>query len=131
MEQNLYKTGSRFQKSYEEFGKLQTSSGKFKKLKFNGLFLSKNYIPSPKTLFTDLSNITFNYLCENSPNSLCHFWNHMSFFTTQLVCIILAQTLHTFDKNILSKCKFSDFWTFTHVIFQTKSELFLVSLINK
>ena len=33
----------------------------------------------------------------------------MSFFTTQLVCIIVAQTLHTFDKNIPSKCKFSDF----------------------
>ena len=31
-------------------------------LKFNGLHLSKNYIPSPKTLFTDLSNITFNWL---------------------------------------------------------------------
>ena len=33
----------------------------------------------------------------------------MSFFTTQLVCIIVAQTLHNFDKNIPSKCKFSDF----------------------
>ena len=28
---------------------------------------------------------------------------------THLVYIILAQTLHTFDKNIPSKCKFSDF----------------------
>ena len=70
--------------------------------------MSKNYILSHKT-FTDLSNIAFNYLRENSPNSLCHFWNHKSFFTTQLVYIILAQTLHTFDKNIPSKCKFSDF----------------------
>ena len=61
MGQNLYKTGSRFQKSYHEF-ELQTSSGKSKKLKFNGLHLSENYIPSPKTLFTDLSNITFNWL---------------------------------------------------------------------
>ena len=24
--------------------------------------------------------------------SLCHFWNHKSFFTTQLLCIFLAQT---------------------------------------
>ena len=78
-------------------------------MKFSGLHLSKNYIPSPITLFTDLSNIAFNYLCENPPNSLCHFWNHKSFFTTQLVYIILAQTLHTFEKNIPSKCKFSDF----------------------
>ena len=28
---------------------------------------------------------------------------------TQLLCIFLAQTLHTFHKNIPSKCKFSDF----------------------
>ena len=34
-----------------------------------GLFLSKKYIPSAKTLYTKyLSNITFNYLCEYSPN---------------------------------------------------------------
>ena len=45
-----------------------------KKLIVNGLNLSKKYIPSTKTLHTeDLSNITFNYLRENSPNSLCHF----------------------------------------------------------
>ena len=32
-------------------------------------FLSKKYIPLAKTLYTeDLSNITLNYLCENSPN---------------------------------------------------------------
>ena len=30
------------------------------------LFLQLNHIE-------DLSNITFNYLCENSPNSLCHY----------------------------------------------------------
>ena len=79
------------------------------KLKFNGLHMSKKYIPSAKTLYKeDLSNITFNY-CENSPNSSCHFWNHKLFFTTQLVCIFLAQTLHTFDRNIASKRTFSDF----------------------
>ena len=33
----------------------------------------------------------------------------MSFFTTQLASIIVAQTLHTFDKSIPSKCKFSDY----------------------
>ena len=79
---------------------------------------SKKYIPSSKILHTeDLSNITFNYLCENLPNYLCHFWNHQSFFTTQLLCIFLAQTLHTFCKSRPSKCKFSDFpllrWKFT------------------
>ena len=89
---------------------LQTSSGKSKKLKLDGLLLFKKHIPSAKTLYTeDLSNITFNYLCENSPNSLCHFWNLKLFFTTQLLYIFLAQTLHTFYKNSPSKCKFLDF----------------------
>ena len=63
-----------FQKSYEEFGQLQKSSGKSKKLIFDRLLLSKKYIPLPKALYTeDLSNITFNYLCLDSPNYLCHF----------------------------------------------------------
>ena len=72
--------------------------------------LSKRYIPSVKILYTeDLSNITFNYLCQNSPNFLCNFRNHKSFFTTQLHCIFLDQTLHTFYKSSPSKCKLSDF----------------------
>ena len=74
-----------------------------------GLHLSKNYIRSAKILYVeDFSNITFNYLCENLPNYLCHFWNHNSFFTTQLVYIVLAQMLHTLNKNIPSKWKFSE-----------------------
>ena len=45
-----------------------------KKLKLYGLLLSKKYVPPAKTLYTeDLPNITLNYLCENSPNFLCHF----------------------------------------------------------
>ena len=52
----------------------------------------KKYIPSAKTYTVDLSNITFNYSCD-SPNYLCPFWNHKLFFTTQLLCIFLAQTL--------------------------------------
>ena len=51
------KADSWFQKSYEEFEQLQTSSGKYKNLKFHG-FLSKTYIPSAETLYTeDLSII--------------------------------------------------------------------------
>ena len=74
MLQSLYKTNSWFRKSHEEFGQLQTGNGKSKKLKFDGILSSKKYIPSAKTLYTDdLSNITFNYLRENSPNYLCHF----------------------------------------------------------
>ena len=54
------------------------------------MHLSKKYIPSAKTSHTeDSSNITFNYLCENSPNYSCHFWNHKSFFKTQ-ICIFFS-----------------------------------------
>ena len=39
-----------------------------------------DYISSAKQLYAeDLSNITFNYFCENSPNFWCHFPNHKSF----------------------------------------------------
>ena len=69
-----------FQESHEEFGELQTSSEKSKKLKFDGQILSKKYIPAAKTYTEDLSNITFNYLCEDSPIDLCHFWNHNRFW---------------------------------------------------
>ena len=109
MGQNLYKNWLLVSKII--WGTWITSDKQWKaeKLKSNGLLLSKKYIPSAKTLYTeDLSNITFNY-CENSPNFLCYFWNHKSFFTTQLVSIFLAETLHTFGRNIPSKCKFSDF----------------------
>ena len=52
----------------------EKSSEKSKKLKFSGLHFSKNYISLAKTLYAeDLSNITFNYLYEDSPNSLYNF----------------------------------------------------------
>ena len=93
------KTESWFQKFHEEFGQLERGSGKFKKLQSDGLRLSKKYISSAKTYMEDLSNITFNYLRENSPNDLCHFRNHKSFFMAQLVCIFVTQTLHNFYKK--------------------------------
>ena len=68
------KTGTWFQKSHEEFGQLQASSRKSVKSIFDGLLLCKTYIPLAKTLYTeDLCNVTLSYLCENSPNSSCHF----------------------------------------------------------
>ena len=80
---------------------------KSKKLKFDGLF-SKTYIPSAKTLYTvDLSNINFNYLCIDSLNYLCHFWNHMSFFRTQLLCIITTAAL--LKKRLWKRCFFANF----------------------
>ena len=81
---------------------------KSKNMKFKRLYFSRKYIPSAKTYIENLSSITFNY-CEASPSFLYHFWNQKSFFTTQLVSIFLTQTLHTFDRNILAKRKFSDF----------------------
>ena len=110
MVQSLYKTDFWFQKSHDVFGQLQTSSGKSKKLKFYGLLLSKKYIPSAKTFYLeDLSNITVNYLRENSENSLCYLWNHKSFFTTQLVCNFLAQSLHTSAKVAHQSSHFQTF----------------------
>ena len=78
----------------------------------------ENYFLSARTLYTEnLPNITFNYMRENSPNYLCHFWNHKSFFMAQLLFIFLAQTLHTFYKSSSSKGKFLGFplfgWKFT------------------
>ena len=93
------KTDTWFQKSHAEFQQPQTNSKKSKKLKFDGPLLSREYISSSKTYTDDSSNITFNDLRENSSNSLCNFWNHKPFFTTQLLCILLAQRLHTFYKS--------------------------------
>ena len=73
-----------------------------------GYFCPKKCISSARTYTEDLSNITFNFLRENSPNDLCHFWNHMSFFMKQHLYIFLSQTLDTFYKSSLSKWKFSD-----------------------
>ena len=108
--ENLYKNWLVLSKII--WGILITSGKQWKvqKVEINELHFSQKYIPSVEALYTeDFPNITFNYLYENSPNSLCYFWNHKLFFRTQLVCIILAQILHTFDKNIPWKCKFLDF----------------------
>ena len=81
--------------------------------------------PLAKTLYTeDLSNITFNYLCENSPNYLRQIWSHKSYFTMQLVCIFLAQILlHTFYKSSLSTAQIK-VHQIPHFIFQIKSLFF-------
>ena len=33
-----------------------------------------------------------------------HFWDHKLIFAIQIVCLFLAQTLHTSDKNIPLRC---------------------------
>ena len=99
------------------------------------IHLSKKYISWAKRWYAeDLSNITFNYSCKNSPNYLCPFWNQKGFFTTQLLCIFSAQTLHSFYKISASECKFSDFpllgLKFTKFLmsFSNKKSVFLESL---
>ena len=108
--QSLHKNWLLVSKTTWEIWTISDKQWKVQKDEIRSATFVQKCIPSCKALNTeDLSNITLNYLCENSPNSLCRFWNHNSFFTTQLNYIILAQTLHTFDKNIPSKCKFADF----------------------
>ena len=75
------------------------------------IHLSKKCIPSAKTLYTEDFNFLFNYLCENSPNFLCHFWNHKLFSTTQLRLFRLATAGIKFHQ-------------ISHVIFWTKSLFF-------
>ena len=132
MVQSLQKLTPGFKKHMRNLNNFKQAVHIPKSWNLMGFFPKKN--PSAKILYAeDLLNINFNYLCENSPNYLCHFWNHKSFFTTQLLCIFLAQTLHTFYKSSPSKCKFSDFpllrlnkvHQISHVIFQMKSQFFL------
>ena len=68
---------------------------------------------SAKTYTVDLSNITFNYLCVDSPNYLCHFWNHKLFFTTQYYILFTKSAnfrLSTAQVKVHqnSSCHFSD-----------------------
>ena len=82
--------------------------------------LPKKYIPSAKTLYTEY--LTFNHLCENSPNYLCHL-NHFSRHNSSV--FFLAQT-YNFYKSSSSKCKFSDF-----LLLGLKFTKFLMSLFKQ
>ena len=78
-----------------------------------------------------LSNITFNYLCGNSPNSLCHFWNHNSFFHYSTCLYYFRSNVTYCWKKYPIIVQVFRFFTaqvkihqISHVIFQTKSEFF-------
>ena len=60
----------------------------------------------PKNPFFQLKHIKRIYLTLLSTTCVKI---HQIPYSFQLAYIILAQALHTFDKNILSKCTFSDF----------------------
>ena len=123
MMQNLYKNDSWFQKSHEEFEQLQTTRGRSKKLKFDGPLLSKKYILPAKTLNTeDLSNITFNYLCEHSLNSLVIFETMSQFSRHNYVFKVQIFRLYTARVKIHQ---------IPHIIFQTKNQFFLKLLCHE
>ena len=103
--QSLYKNWLLVSKITWGIWKTSDKQWKVQKFKFDRLLLSKKCIPLAKTYTEDLSNITFNYLCENSLNSLCHYWNHNPFFTTELLCIQSAH-FQTFPLLALKFTKF-------------------------
>ena len=96
-------------------------------------FVQKNHfpkicIPSAKTLYTyDLSNITFNYLCEYSPKFTYVIFEIVSHFSQQNSSIsFLDQALHAFYKSCQSKCKFLDF-----PLMELKFTKFLMSIFKQ
>ena len=63
-------------------------------MKFNGLHLSKNYIPSPKA-FTDLSNITFNWLAVWKMT-----WGIWKIFTRALESLKIGILMGSFNPKL-------------------------------
>ena len=103
------------------YGPLQCFSTYFRKLKEIGVLWP---------IFPDVISYDYGYTVDLSYFQLivcifstCHFWNHKSFFTTQLLCIFLAQTLHAFYKsaNFQTSTAQVKFHQISHVIFQIKS----------
>ena len=86
-------------------------------------FCPKNTFLQLKSYTEDLSTL-LSTTC--SPNPLRNFWNHKSFFTTQLLCVFLAQTLHTLDKSIPSK-----FNSFTLSLLPLKFTKFFMSFFKQ
>ena len=79
------KADSWFQKSHEEFGQLQTSSGKSKKLKFDGLLLSKNtflqlkhYIQRIYLLLLSTTCVKIHQITYAIFETIIHFSRHNS-----------------------------------------------------
>ena len=104
------------------------------KLKLNEILFSKKYIPSAKTLYTEyLSNITFNYLCENLPNFSCHFGtkNH---FSRRKSYIFFSSNITYFLQTQLIKVQIfwlsNNFQTITNVIFHVIFHVVFLQSLN-
>ena len=127
MVQYLYKNWLLVSKSHEKSGQLHARSGKFKKLTFDGLLLSRN-------IFLQLKYIL-----------LTTWWTFTKFLKSFLKLLVIfrdifrlyfvVQVLQTLDKNSPWKCKFSDFpllelkfTKFLVLFFSNKKSVFLQSL---
>ena len=127
MVQYLYKNWLLVSKSHKESGQLHARSGKFKKLTFDGLLLSRN-------IFLQLKYIL-----------LTTWWTFTKFLKSFLKLLVIfhdifrlyfvVQVLQTLDKNSPWKCKFSDFpllelkfTKFLVLFFSNKKSVFLQSL---
>ena len=81
-------------------------------------FFSSNLYTFNKKSSSKWNFQTFEWVGENSPNSLCHPWNYKSFLVLTLhhssvsweMVLLYFLTMHDLDKRGLSKCKISDFW---------------------
>ena len=111
MVQSYTKADSWFQKSHEEFGQLQRSSGKFKKLKSDGLPLSKKRISLAETFYKRIYPILLSTTCVKIHQFRYVNFETISHFSRKLLCIFFSY------QSGPSKCKFSDFpqlaWKFT------------------
>ena len=100
--QSLYKNWLLVLKTTWKIWTTSEKQWEVQKVEIPWALLPKKYIPSAKTLYAeDLSNITFNYLCESSPSFLCHFWNHKSFFTTQFLSILFSSNITYFLQHFI------------------------------
>ena len=129
MVQNLYKNWLLVSKIIWEIWITSYKQWKVQKVEIEWATFVQKHILLAKTYTEDLSNITFNYLCENSPNSIYYFWNHKSFFMTHLY--YFSSNITYFSQKYPIKVqifRFSTAWVKIHqisyVIFQTKSEFF-------
>ena len=135
--QNLYKNWLLVSKINDESGQLQTSSGKSEKLKFDGLLLSKKYIPSAKTYVQRIYLTLLSTICVKLPEipyfifeTISHFLRHNSsvFFSSKITFFRQKYRLLRYQT---AKCKSSDFpllvlklTKFLMSFFQTKSQFF-------
>ena len=77
----ILQTDSWFQKSHEEFGQLQASIGKSKKLKSDGLHLPKKHIPSAKTLYTEIYLTLLSTTCVKIHQITFYIFETISYFS--------------------------------------------------